>query len=50
MSELNIDKNELTLFSESNTELDSCKIYVIEGTVSERAFQPMYEIHPRMHA
>ncbi|MFT4697522.1 MAG: hypothetical protein ACI9SJ_000650 [Flavobacteriaceae bacterium] len=24
------------LFSESNTELDSCKIYVIEGTVSEK--------------
>lgn len=24
------------LFSESNTELDSCKVYVIEGTVSDK--------------
>ena len=29
-------ENGNVLFSESNTELDSCKVYVIEGTVSEK--------------
>ena len=29
-------KNGDVLFSESNTKLDSCKIYVIEGKVSEK--------------
>lgn len=29
-------ENGNVLFSESNTDLDSCKVYVIEGTVSEK--------------
>jgi hypothetical protein len=29
-------KNGDVLFSESNTELDSCKVYIIEGIVSEK--------------
>jgi len=32
-------KNGDVLFSESNTELDSCKIYVIQGKVSEMALK-----------
>ena len=39
----NILKNGDVLFSESNTELDSCKIYVIEGEIKDKLLKMTIE-------